>query len=50
MSVMEKQGFLGEEGYLQAQKAILDYYSDPFIQEQSKLAQIAVFKRAKILP
>jgi len=49
MSIMGKHGFSGDHGYIQAQRALMDYYSDPFIMEQSKLAQIAVFKRAKLI-
>ncbi len=49
-SVMEKHGFDGELGYIQAQRALMDYYSDPFIMEQSKKAQSIVFQRAKLIP
>ena len=33
LSVMEKHDFYGEQGYVQAQKALMDYYYDPFIIE-----------------
>lgn len=31
MSVMAKHGFEGKDGYVQAQRAIMDYYHDPLI-------------------
>ncbi len=49
MAIMKKHGFAGEQGYIQAQRALMEYYSDPLILEQSKQAQTAVFKRAGLL-
>lgn len=49
MSVMERHGFKGELGYIQAQKAIMDYYHDPKISQDSSHAQSVIFKRAKLL-
>jgi hypothetical protein len=48
MSVMEEYGFTGEAGYVQAQRSLMDYYSDPFIQEMANHAQSVVFQRAKL--
>lgn len=49
MSVMEKHGFEGDEGYIQAQRALMDYYYDPFIMKSAQEAQTLLFKRAKLL-
>ncbi len=49
MSVMAKHGFEGEIGYIQAQRALMDYFSDPLIKELSNKAQMTVFKRAGLL-
>lgn len=49
MSVMAKHGFEGEEGYIQAHRAIMDYYHDPLIMDCATQAQQIVFKRAKLL-
>jgi hypothetical protein len=47
-SVMAKHGFEGEIGYIQAQRAIMDYYYDPVISQKSAYAQWVVFKRAQL--
>lgn len=49
MSIMEKHGFPGEEGYIQAQRALMDYYYDPLIAEKANNAQKVIFKRAKLI-
>lgn len=49
MSVMEAHGFIGEEGYIQAQRALMDFYHDPIILEQVSRAQGILFKRAGLL-
>ena len=49
MSVMSRHGFAGETGYIQAQRAIMDYYSDPFIAQRAAYAQSLVFKRAQLI-
>lgn len=49
MAVMEKHGFAGETGYIQAQSAIMDYYHDPLIKEKAMEAQTIVFKRAGLM-
>ena len=46
--VMEEHGFLGEDGYILAQRALLDYYYDPFIMQMSTQAQKVIFERAKL--
>lgn len=48
MSVMSKHGFEGETGYIQAQKALMDYYFDAEISANVFLAQEVVFKRSKL--
>jgi hypothetical protein len=48
MSVMAKHGFEGETGYIQAQRAIMDYYHDPLISQKAAHAQSVVFKRAQL--
>lgn len=47
LSVMAKQGFPGEEGYIQAQRALMDHYSDPVIAQSASRAQALVFHRDK---
>ncbi len=49
MSVMAKHGFEGETGYIQAQRAIMDYYFDPQISQRAAYAQVVVFKRAQLI-
>lgn len=49
MSVMEKHGYSGEEGYIQAQRALMDFFHDPLIVEHATRAQFIVFKKAKLL-
>ncbi|HEY2810820.1 MAG TPA: hypothetical protein VGJ00_05485 [Rhabdochlamydiaceae bacterium] len=49
MSVMAHYGFEGEAGYIQAQRAIMDYYHDPVISQGAAYAQYVVFRRAHIL-
>jgi len=49
MSVMAKHGFDGETGYIQAQRAIMDYYHDPLIAQKAAYAQSVVFKRARLI-
>lgn len=44
--IMEKHGFLGDKGYVEAQRAIMDYYYDPVIMERATRAQHTVFRRA----
>lgn len=47
MSVMEKYGFQGEAGYIQAQHALMDHMGDADIQEKSHHAQAVVFDKLK---
>lgn len=49
MSVMAKHGFEGEIGYIQAQRAIMDYYYDPQIARDAAHAQSILFHRAKLV-
>jgi hypothetical protein len=49
MSVMASHGFVGTAGYIQAQRAIMDYYHDPLIAERASQAQSIVFGRTAIL-
>lgn len=49
MSIMEKYGFAGEKGYIQAQRAFIDHYFDPQILECVNRAQRVVFQRAGLL-
>ncbi len=48
MKIMEKHGFKGDFGYVEAQRAIMDYYYDPLIMKRASQAQSIVFKRAGI--
>lgn len=48
MRVMEKHGFEGDDGYIKAQRAIMEHYYDPQIMEMAAKAQNVVFKRAKL--
>ena len=48
MSVMARHGFAGETGYIQAQRAIMDYHHDPLIAQRAAHAQSVVFKRAQL--
>jgi hypothetical protein len=48
LSVMARYGFEGMTGYIQAQRAIMDYYHDPLIAQKASEAQSIVFRRAKI--
>lgn len=45
MSIMEKYGFEGEKGYVQAQRALIDYYFDPEILESHNRGHQILFKR-----
>jgi len=49
MAVMAKHGFEGEQGYVQAQRALMDYLHDPQIMEKAAKSQIALFTRAKVM-
>ncbi|MBS0285810.1 MAG: hypothetical protein JSR17_00420 [Proteobacteria bacterium] len=49
MSVMSKHGFAGEQGYVQAQKALMEYLHEPQMIEQASKAQIALFTRAGLM-
>lgn len=49
MSVMETHGFIGDEGYIQAQRALMDYYHDSLIMECVTRAQMVLFKRANLI-
>ncbi len=49
LSVMTRHGFGGETGYIQAQRAIMDYYHDPLISQRAAYAQSVVFKRAQLI-
>jgi len=49
MSVMERHGFNGEVGYIQAQRAIMDYHHDPQIAQRAAHAQSVVFRRAQLI-
>jgi hypothetical protein len=49
MSVMEKHGFAGEKGYVQAQRALMEFHYDPIISGHATRAQTTVFKRIKLL-
>jgi hypothetical protein len=49
LSVMAKHGFPGEEGYIQAQRALMDHYSDPIIAQSASRAQAVVFRRARLI-
>lgn len=50
MSIMVQHGFEGEEGYVQAQRALMDYYYDPSIMNNAQKAQTILFTRAKLIP
>lgn len=43
-TVIEKQGYTGDMGYVQAQKGLIEHYSDPVIIELSNKAQATVFE------
>lgn len=49
MAVMTKHGFEGEKGYVQAQRALMEYHFDPIVSKHATLAQTTVFKRIKLL-
>jgi len=49
MKVMERYGFMGEEGYVQAQRAMMDYFFDPVVVAEAQRAQDTIFKRAKLM-
>lgn len=48
-NVMEKYGFTGDDGYIQAQRALMEHYHDPIITQKASEGQIAVFKRARLI-
>lgn len=47
-SVIESHGYEGDLGYVQAQKGLIDHYSDPVIIELSNKAQATVFEACGI--
>jgi hypothetical protein len=49
MLILSTHGFVGESGYIQAQRALMDYYDDPFIKDKASHAQKVVFNRAKLI-
>ncbi|MGD9591614.1 MAG: hypothetical protein AB7V32_03745 [Candidatus Berkiella sp.] len=49
MNVMARHGFNGEQGYIQAQKALMDYMHDPNMIEMATKAQIQLFTRAGLM-
>lgn len=49
MEVMKEYGFVGEEGYIQAQRAMMDYFFDPEIIADAQRAQDIIFKRAQLI-
>lgn len=49
MNVMARHGFVGEQGYVQAQKALMDYMHEPKMIEMASKAQMALFTRAGIM-
>jgi len=49
MAIMEKHGFGGEKGYVQAQRALIEYHYDHIISGHATQAQNTVFKRLKLL-
>jgi len=49
LSIMAKHGFEGEEGYVQAQRALVDYYYDPVVMERANHAQDVFLKRANLV-
>ena len=49
MGVMAQHGFIGEEGYVQAQRAMMDYFYDPVVVSEAQRAQETLFKRAKMM-
>lgn len=49
MLIMQRYGFEGDLGYIKAQRALVDFYHDPVIKEQSIKAQQIVFARAGLL-
>lgn len=48
VSIMARHGFEGDLGYIQAQRALMDYYFDPMIRNNFTRAQSAVFSRARL--
>lgn len=49
MAVMAQHGFEGERGYIEAQRAMMEYTYDPEIMQGVTEATTIVFKRAKLL-
>lgn len=49
MSVFGKHGFEGEQGYICAQKCLLDYYHDPLISQKATFGMKTLFERANII-
>lgn len=49
LSIMAKHGFEGKTGYIQAQRAIMDYYYDPMIVQRAAYAQSVFFERAQLV-
>ena len=49
MNIMAKHGFAGEQGYVQAQKSLMDYMHEPKMIEMASKAQVALFSRAGLM-
>ncbi len=49
INVFKNHGLEGENGYILGQRALMDYYSDPFIKGYLNSAQFHVFSRAKLI-
>lgn len=49
MNVMSKHGFTGEQGYVQAQKALMEHLHEPQMIELASKAQVTLFSRAGLM-
>ncbi len=49
LNVMTKHGFPGEQGYVQAQKALMEHMHEPQMIEMATKAQMTLFTRAKLM-
>lgn len=49
IKIIETYGMMGEEGYIQSQRAIMDHAFDPQIIADAQRAQNALFKHAKLI-
>jgi hypothetical protein len=49
LHIMSQHGFEGEQGYVQAQKALIEYLHNPQMIEVATKAQMTLFKRAGLL-